>query len=301
MDDVQMNWPNFYIVGAPKCGTTSIWGYLRKHPDVFFPRLKEPSYFMSTPPPAGQENEFCDGNFGMYQRLYQDAKGYKVIGDASPGYLWDRNAPAKIHEVCPHARIVILLRDPVERAYSAYLMVKRVNDEPITFLELVESYRPAEQRDKVWGESSHVEQGLYYEQVKRYFDAFGREQVGVYLFDDLEKDPRHLAEEIARHIGINPQLLNAGDFERIYNQTRTPRFAILYKVFGPRTRAFLRTRILPQSVREGLNSSRIFFKFDKPPRDDRAAKLLQEIYEPDLCRLEELLGRKLPELRRTWS
>jgi len=255
---------------------------------------------MSTVPPPGQENQYCDGNFEMYQGLYEGAAGYKAIGDASPGYLWDPNAPRKIQEVCPGARIIILLRDPVERAYSAFLMQQRVNHAPMSFMDMAQSYRPGERREYVWGETPHIEQGLYYEQVKRYFEIFGREQVAVHLFDDLEREPRQLAERIATHIGIDPQLLRAEDFGKVYNQTRSPRFALLFKVFGPQTRAFLRTHVLPQSVRERLNSSSLLYKFEKPPRDDRASRHLQAIYEPDISRLEDLLERKLPELRRTW-
>ena len=296
-----MNWPNFYIVGAAKCGTTSIWGYLGKHPDVFFPKVKEPSYFMSIAPPPELENEHCDGNFDFYQRLYQDSNGYKAVGDASTGYLRDANAARRIHEVCPHARIVILLRDPVERAHSAFLMEKRVSDYSVSFLEWVQNYRPRDKCEQVWGEDTNIEQGMYYEQVKRYIDTFGRDQVGVYLFEELEKDSRRLTEEIARHIGVDPQLLNPEEFERVYNRARVPRFAKLYKAIGPKTRAFLRYRVLHHSVIERIGSSRLLFKFDKPLRNERAAKILQALYEPDLRRLEELLGRKLPELRNTWT
>jgi hypothetical protein len=118
-------WPNFYIVGAPKCGTTSLYEYLKPHPQVFFPNIKEQNFFSTPPPPNAQlfDLRYC-GSSEEYQLLYQGAEKFDAIGDASPSYLWDENACRRIHAACPKAKIIIILRDPAARAYSHFLSTR---------------------------------------------------------------------------------------------------------------------------------------------------------------------------------
>ncbi len=299
-------WPNFYVVGAPKCGSTSIWAYLRKHPQVFLPEMKEPAFFMTAPQPPRLEADFCTGNLEAYQRLYQGAKGFKAIGDASAGYLRDPNVPGRIHEVCPHARIVILLRDPVERAYSHYFMYegKRKSKKPASsFLEAIQRDNSEFIKVNNYNKSfpvMFVELGLYYEQVLRYFQTFGREQVGIYFFEDLEKDTQGVMAAICRHIGVDPALLDTKEMERVHLAGLLPRAGWLYRTAQSALSLELRQRILPPSVRRWMSTSPLLYKRYTQPRDEQAARYLQSIFEPDLCRLEELLGRKLPGLRRSW-
>lgn len=291
-------WPTFYIVGAARCGTTSVWAHLKKHPHVFLPDMKEPSYFISAPAPAAIAAQYCTGDLAAYQKLYRGAGGYSAIGDVSPGYLWDRRAPLRIREVCPRARIVILLRDPLARAYSHYLMMARTGLDSLSFDESVRrdiSHEP----DNWWNRYRYVETGLYYAQVARYLEAFGREQVGVYLFEHMSQDPVGVVQSIARQIGVAPELLDAEELGRVYNPSKTPRFKWLYD--AARNALSLRARsLLPDRVRAWMSYNPLFYRKEKPPYDTKTAKYLQAIFEPDICRLEELLGRQLPELRATW-
>jgi len=301
MTEDELIWPNFYVVGAPKCGTTSIWAYLRKHPQVFLPKFKEPSYFISAPPLSGPQDAHCNGNLERYQDLYRNASGYKAVGDCSPGYLLDRVSAQRIHEVCPDARIVIILRDPVERAYSHYYIFALLGKEKASFFEAVKRDNSA---SLVPGAPAnnylYLDTGFYYEQVLRYIDTFGRDQVGIYLFEDLEKDPSSVMTAICKHIGVDPTRLDADELAQVHNAGRVPRAKWLYDAVRSTFSYKLRRKIIPESVRLWLRSTPLLYKRDKPPRDERAAKYLQSVYEPDLCKLEELLGRKFPELRRTW-
>jgi len=271
-------WPTFYIVGAPKCGTSSVWAYLRGHPDVFFPQLKEPHFF-TTPMLS----------LGKYQNLYKDAKGYKAIGDASTSYLWQVNASSRIREVCPQARIVILLRDPVERAYSHYDMAVRTGKERLPLAEAVKC-----------GESELVRPGMYHEHVLRFFKTFGREQVGVYLMDDLKKDTLGVMSAICRHIGVDPALLDRKELARVHNEGLLPRIGWLYKAARRAVGLQARQRLFSPALRNWLRNSPLLYRRYTPPRDEGMTRWLQTIFEPDLCRLEELLGRRFPELRRSW-
>jgi Sulfotransferase family len=113
--------PDFFVVGAAKSGTTSLYHYLDQHPDVYMPRNKEPHYFSRVPPfpgrgshPVTSEEEYLD--------LFKLWNKESVAGEASPSYLWDEKAPYRIKETVPQAKIIAILRHPVERAYSHYLM-----------------------------------------------------------------------------------------------------------------------------------------------------------------------------------
>jgi hypothetical protein len=300
MSDPSFAWPNFFIVGAPKAGTTSVWAYLRRHPQAFLPEMKEPGFFMTVSSVPGSKHFGCIGNQDKYQRLYRKAKGHDAIGDASPGYLWDENAPGRIHNVCPDARIVILLRDPVERAFSHYFMFARLGKAPLPFFEGVQRdhLQPAKAGDQ--HNHMYVQFGLYYVQVLRYLEAFGEEQVKIYLFEDLQKDTVGVMSAICRHIGVDPALLDLKALAHVHNAGRMARVQWLYDGARAILNHRLREAIFPRLVREWMHSNPLLYEREKPPRDERAVKYLQSIYEPDLCRLEELLGRKLPELRSTW-
>src|SRR5437667_3118215 len=168
-----MIWPNFFIVGAQNSGTTSLYGYLKQHPDVFMPALKEPHYFAQITPSHEQRYlRTIVRDEAAYLRLFLKAKGYPAIGEASPSYLWDANAPHRIRKAVPHAKIIILLRDPVERAYSHYLMDVREGRQDLPFLQALE--RDWNRSKKGWSVSQlYVELGLYAEQVRRYLEVFG--------------------------------------------------------------------------------------------------------------------------------
>src|SRR5581483_12072093 len=115
-------WPNFYIVGAVKSGTTSLWASLKRHPQVFLPKVKEP-YFFNCPRTLNvSDSGVISSDLREYQNLYRPGRGFNAIDDATPNYLVSPPAAPQIHQICPQAKIIIILRDPVERAYAHYLM-----------------------------------------------------------------------------------------------------------------------------------------------------------------------------------
>jgi hypothetical protein len=293
-------WPNFYVVGAPKCGTTSVWAYLRKHPQVFLPSNKEPSFFLTTP--LSTSPDCCTGNLEAYRGLYRNANGYKAVGDASACYLWDPNVAARIHDVCPDARIVILLRDPVERAFSHYVMLVRAGAESQSFAEVVKQGK-RELLEGNWPGTIRrgcIESGLYSAQVRRYLETFGREQVGIFLFEDLVEDPAGLMSAICGHIGVDAAQLDMKQLARVHNEGRIPRAAWLHRALKTALSPDVRRRAIPRLVRKWLKNSPLLFKRYTVPQDEETTKSLQAVYGPDLRCLEDLLGRKLPQLRKNW-
>ena len=302
MNDRTLIWPTFYIVGAVKCGTTSLWAHLKKHPQVFLPELKEPHYFLGPQPPLQDGDEVvldhCAGYLERYQSLYRPADGYPAIGDASPSYLWEETSARSIYAACPKARIIISLRDPVMRAHSRYLMnVTELGTESLPFHEAL--LKDRERARKGWWTSRlYVECGLYYAQVRRYLETFGREQVLVILFDELAKSPEAFYLKVTRHIGIGPLQADATDLSLARNQYRKARLPSVQGFVRKVTTEKLRQKLAPAPLRQLLDPLR--FERKKPEIDEESRRYLQQIFEPDIAQLEDLLGRKLPELRKSW-
>src|SRR5215469_4673603 len=133
-----MPWPSFFIIGAANSGTTSLYGWLKQHPEIFMPALKEPHYFSQIRPSYEQRylrTYVTDSR--AYLKLFCRGACSRAIGEASPSYLFDREAPLRIRSVVPHAKIIVLLRDPLERAQSHYLMDVREGVQERTFDEAV--------------------------------------------------------------------------------------------------------------------------------------------------------------------
>ena len=280
-----MNWPNFYCVGAPKAGTTSLYYHLKEHPQIFLPKIKEPDYF--------RMERTTSISLEKYKSLYQEASGYPAVGDMTTIYLMDEEVPARIREVSPGAKIIVMLRDPVERAFSDYTYHRQAGHEHLeSFREALRRYEDRQSKD--WWLSEHyVKGGMYYGQVRRYLETFGNDQVLVLLFDDLVRSPNELLSRIARHIGVDPDFFTGLDCSEVHNQYRMPKIGAIrwLKQLGA-------PKLLPHSIK--LRLRLLFFDFTKPSLEDDLRRLLQEIHDPDVTRLEELLGRKIPELRKSW-
>jgi hypothetical protein len=290
--DTEMNWPNFFVVGAAKAGTTSLYTHLKRHPDVFLTDVKESAYFSPEIRAGIHRDLYRDP--GRYRAMYAGANRCKAVGEVSSTYLATEGTPARIREVRRDARIVIILRDPVERAFSHYLFYRTTRDETTgeSFAEALRRYENTSAKGW-WMSAEYIEHGLYHSQVRRYFDAFGSEQVLVLLFDDLAKNPNELLARIARHIGVDPGFFAGLDLSEARNPYYVPKSSAVRWV---QTHGL--TRLLPRSLVLAVRP--LFFNMKKPGLDDQSRRFLQELYAPEVTGLEELLGRKLPELRRTW-
>lgn len=304
MPDQGSIYPNFFVIGAMKAGTTSLYEHLRKHPQVFLPGLKEPHYFSDCVPPSHIRYEvardyYCSRNRGEYLRLYEGAMDFPAIGDASPSYLWDEKAPRRIHAECPRAKIIVILRDPVLRAHSQYLMNLLSGAESLPFPQALRE-DSARQNRTWWTARLYVDLGLYHAQLRRYLDLFGIDNVLVLLFDDLKRNPEELFSRVARHIGINPLAPSPTDLSEAHNSYRMPRAYGFYWFARRAISRDLRRRILPASVQNWLRYSPLLYGRKKPPLDPESRRILQDIYDPEVSAVENLLGRKMPELRKSW-
>jgi Sulfotransferase family len=294
-------WPNFFIVGAAKAGTTSLYAGLREHPEVFMSYPKEPHHFTQVNPPHQLRWHFegyTDPH--RYLRLFAGSDSFKAVGEASTSYLWHPQVARRIRKQVPGARIIISLRDPVERAYSHYLMHVREGIQSLRFYDaLVEDMK---RTDEAWAISHfYVGKGCYAKQVRRYLEVFGRDRVKIVLFDDLKRDPGAKMREVVRFLGLDPAPLARIDAARVSNPYRASRGRWAEFLAGNRLSRMLGETIVPRRLGSFIYEHFLLKGADKPPMDPRALALLLEIYEPEVDELERMVGRKMPELRRTWS
>ena len=305
--------PNFFLVGAPKAGTTSLYHYLDQHPDIYMSPIKEPNYFANEIRPEHFSDDMLpaveadlrelqrylhgpmtEKRFGGivtgwddYLRLFQNVKGEKAIGEASVCYLWSKTAAANIQAKIPGAKILMILRDPVDRMFSQYLQMVTWGKVRVSFREYVEAALHCHDV-KVRGPS--LEFGLFADDIQRYLDRFPRQNVQIYLYEDYQTQQAHVLAETFRFLGVDSGF--APDTSRSHLQPRVPRFLVLGR-FLKKTGVWQRgAKLTPSLLRPFLQ------KLAVKPRDTLKVSLadrqfLQNYYRDDILRLEELLGRDL--------
>lgn len=203
-----MRLPHFVVIGAAKSGTTSLYHYLRQHPDIFMPPRKEPSFFahegrtLDFKGPGDDEWNFVT-ELSEYERLFAQAPPNALLGDISPRYLYFEQSSARIAHHIPCARIVAILRHPVDRAYSHFLMNRRRGCEPEADFERALEREPERARIG-WGwDWQYTGAGLYFQQLQRYYQRFDHGQIKVFPYEDLARDPYELFRRLFRFLGVN--------------------------------------------------------------------------------------------------
>lgn len=295
--------PNFIVAGATKAGTTSLYEYLRQHPDIFMPedpKRKEPQYFLNRGSGVA--------SFQDYLNLFSGAGGCQAVGEASTAYLYATESPGWIRDTLGPIKIIIVLRDPAKRAYSLWAYMARQGFENVVSFEKALALEEARRNDpefplaclELAQDYFYFDTGLYHDPVNRYFDVFGRERVKIGLFEDLVKDPFTFCREIFEFLDVDPDFRPVID---IHNQGRIPRFIPLQYLAqrallgrGETTPAVRAASLLPRNVR-----GRFLMKLkelnralgSKPMMPATAYASLSEKYKPEIARLEGLLGRDL--------
>jgi len=278
--------PNFFIVGAPKAGTTYLYNMLKQHPDVFFPDRKELNHFSAWE--IQQQRLYYEekviSDHDEYISLYQSASFCPIRGVASVSYLFYPKVPGRIFKSCPDARILIMLRNPCHRAFSHYLMDERLGYVDVPFSEIIFKGK-ADLRLSLYYQQ-YVELGLYAEQVKRYLDVFGREQLHVILFERARGNWERTLSDIYAFLGIPDSFMPVNEAQNPY---RAGRNAALQKVYkNRRIRRFLKA-LLPQKLRDRL-LDRLFPQNEKPKMSGEVLAELRHLYRKDTVNLGKLLN-----------
>ena len=203
--------PDFLVIGAFKSGTTSLIHCLDQHPDIFMPWLQEPNYFGheefdpadTTPAPPERETTTVyrrhrTTTSGQYQQLFDGCRADQVSGECSPQYLTHPAACARIRRAIPDVKLIALLRNPIERAFSDYSMFVRDGLESDSFAEAVNrtpTIRPP---------GHYVETGMYGRQLLPYFEAFPRNQMRIHVYEDWVGDPQGLLSSLYGWLEVDP-------------------------------------------------------------------------------------------------
>lgn len=288
--------PNFIIAGATRSGTTSLYYYLKQHPQISFPNLKEPRYFSSIHlklPQQGIGDHTVDEklitSLEDYKKLYEDIEN-KIVGDASSEYLTDsEHTPSEIHKLLGDIPILLILRNPVDRAYSAFYNLTRDGRETLTFEEALkeEENRIQKNWDVMW---AYKKVGLYADQVKEFLDKFSN--VKILIFEEFSQNPEQGLKEIFKFLNIDENV-NI-DISTKYSHSGKPNnkfIGWLIRRDNPITYPFrtFALKIIPRSYLEKFASGIL----SKENIDDKTRKELYRFFENDIKKLEKLIDKDL--------
>lgn len=299
----QARFPDFYIAGAPRSGTTFMYEYLGRHPDVFMPERKEPNYFCTDL----DSGSYLDSvsfirSESEYLKLFRNARAGQLIGEGSTWYLFSRDAAARIHGVRPDARIIIMLRDPIEMIYSLHGRRRFGGTETLSFSDALDAEPERRRGLQLPPRPRNVkallyrEVAAYAEQVRRYFDIFGGDQVHVIIFDDFKEDPIAAYQATLAFLGLPHVALPSVTVVNAASRRRSER---LHRMLLTPWVVWLGRAIVPPSLRPtiGLILDRVNAAPDSRTRlDPSLRRRLTSEMRSDVAKLGELLGRDLESL-----
>lgn len=295
------NLPDFLIVGGARSGSTSLFEYLRQHPRIFMPDFKEPCFFIFANEPPNYSHPknlraFSVWQIEEYVKLFDNAAEGQMLGEASANYLlfFDK-VIENIKKYVPRSRelrIIIILRDPVERAYSQYLRSILVGNESskVSFEDALDKIQ--ERLSHNWFLSyDYIGYGFYYEKVKAYLDNF--QNVMVCLYDDLKRDTEGLVKDIFRFLGVDDSF--KPDIRRKHNPSGIIRSELLGRMLESAMNSKnLLVKMVPSSIREAIAGRLRMLNIGvKPEMKEETRRYLRELYREDILKLQHLIKRDL--------
>jgi len=297
-----MKLPNFFIIGAPKSGTTALYDTLKQHPQIYMSPVKEPFYFAFEGKPP-----FFPGAAGAffhraavwrpheYVQLFAGAANERVIGEASATYLASPLAARRIRQNLPSSRIVAILRQPAERAYSAYSFLRQVGFEPTrTFQEALAQEEPRSRAGWI-SILNYKANSRYYDQLAIYYDLFPPDQIKVYLYEEWKDMPQAMLRDMFWFLGVDEDFMP--EIQRS-NITRLPKNRRLHHLATHPGRIEQRIPFLPAPARRIISSilRRLDRRFNLAPPPPLTAEMrtrLTSDFREDILKLQDLIERDL--------
>jgi hypothetical protein len=301
--------PNFLLVGAQKAGSTSLYNYLKEHPQVFMPPRKEPLYFTSEIAKVKQEDKWMQeaikkangktyiDNYSEYLELFKDVKNEIAIGEASANYLYyHQTSIPKIKEKLGNIKILIILRSPVDKIFSQYKFLRKGGAEPYSFIKALEK-EPERIKQNYNALYHYISQGLYFKQIKAFFDNFS--DVKVVLLEDLKKEPAKCMRSVFEFLSVD-SYYTISDYKVHFKTSHIPKSKQLQDILNKDKyivsfRQFIK-RSFPGiykksgKVYKSINSS-------NPILSDEAKEILYDRLYDDILKLELFLEVDL----KTWK
>jgi hypothetical protein len=296
--------PNFLLIGAPKAGTTAIYHYLKQHPEIFMSPVKEARFFGD----EGVKSVTAIRDLEKYKALFQNVTTQKIWGEATPDYLCSPSAATQIKTIIPEAKLVAIIRNPVDRAYSHYIYMSRIirhqvsnkQDLPkyIEYKKLVDKTPKPLNIPPISDENDflYLRPSLYAEDLKRYYQLFGKDKIQILLYDDLKANPVKTMHSIFYFLGVDPEFVP--DVTQKHNITGVPKNEFLDEILISsnwiKTMAKL---FLPKKIRISVASS--MYKANIKPYDSldtTTRSILMEVFRDDILQTQDLIQRDL----RSW-
>jgi hypothetical protein len=259
--------PNFVGIGAQRAATTWAYACLKEHPEIFVSEEKELHYF----------DECYDKGLDWYESHFPPMSGKKAIGEITPNYIECETALARMATVLPQARLFVILREPVQRTYSAYKLLHE-KFSGITFRQACESNRTI------------VESSLYSEQLERLFKHYQKDRVKVLLYDDVQARPSELLADLFRFLDVDP-FFAPPNISKVYNHIVYPRGQQLIHNLGL---GYVISVVKKTPVGDWIKKRAASRGHSgKASRDDEYFPHLKKYFRPDVLRLQRLIGRDL--------
>lgn len=293
-----MRMPNFLIIGAGKSGTTSLFNYTRQHPQLFMSERKDIRFFGHegcapeyTGPGASSIYHDPVTEMSQYERYFVGADGFPARGETS-NYMVLPKAAEQIHRHLPEVRLIAILRNPVERAFSAFAANRRDGFEPEPEFERALDLEPHRQQEN-WGPTWYYRSNSrYYYRLREFYDRFPKERIHVYLTEDLARDPVGVCQDIFGHLGIDASFVP--NTKTRYNVSGVPRFGQLYRLLaGPTLINRLGKLLLPKDLRTTIRAGTIDKAIVKSTKPMALREKLLEQFRDDNLRLQGLIDRDL--------
>ena len=292
--------PNFFIIGAPKCGTTALSEYLREHPHIYMSDPKEPHFFNR------DFMQYCVvENLNEYLALFDDSTAeHQAVGEASALYLYSSVALKEIYQFDNQAKLIVMLRNPVDMVYSFHSQLVYATDEDETDFEQAWRLQSIRRGDKEIPSKCRNAALLQYAdigrlglQVERLFTIFPREQIEIILFEDFAKSTKKVYDRVLKFLDVDND--NRTDFRR-FNQNKSHQIKIIGG-FSERPPEFLTT--IAMKAKKILGFERLYLldairslnnkvAVRKTLGKDMRQELISE-FETDIKKLAQLLDRDL--------
>lgn len=302
--------PNFFVIGAAKAGTSTICKLLELHPKVFFSPIKEPNHFCEDIDPNKFSKRirslyFLDKNFfseekkhkqhaafiqsrSDYLSLFNGADGFTAVGEGSVSYLFSTHAAAAMHRFNPNAKIIVILRDPVSRAFSHYKMDKMLGLQDNSFEKAIEN--DFNVLEKGWGVSHlYIELGLYSKQLERFMRYFQGDQIKIVWYDDFLVSPGCVMREIFDFLKV--EQINISADGRKENISRAPRFPIAHRGLRNVYDFFYLKKFFGSKINKLVKD--VVFKKNNEELTEKQKKFMLQFFLTDIQELEVMCKRDL--------
>ena len=300
-----MTLPNFLIIGAAKAGTNALYHYLRQHPQIYMSPWKEPKFFaFETEADLGFRaangrdapvNASVILDQAEYEELFDDARdGELARGEASTHYLYVEKSPGRIKTLIPDARLIAVLRNPVDRAFSSYQHLVRDDLEPLDFGAALdaEPQRIAEHYAYLY---RYTDMGFYSQQLDRYEKTFPENQLCVLLYDDLRSDPEETCRRIFSFLGVDEDFVP--DMSGEYNRSGVPKNRVMHRLLNPSAPMKRRLwNVTPRFARERLLDAQtkiVNRNLQRQTMPEHERDRLRGVFREEVGRLEARLDRDL--------